>query len=318
MRPLAGKIKTIPKDPQSSLHDETEYSCKEDPSCKDTGFHFYRVHQKTDESINEPDYVTRFNRGEISDHTEWVQFSTECNCRKREREIKRQDRIIGSSRLSPKFQKRTFDRVIWLDPEDWEDKKDQEAVADLVKGQRKAFQIVTEYTENWEEMAINGKGFGLYGDPGVFKTHLLAAKTLKLLDRGISSVFVNTDQLFSEIRKCYETDDTGTVKRVRPSEIIDLVRTAPDLSLDDIGTEDPGSKLMRVFYEILNHRYEWELPTSFSTNLSDEELKNHLTNKTHRRLSEPAAGRCCMIKGPSFERILLKLSTEKRRKYEVN
>lgn len=215
------------------------------------------------------------------------------------------EKLLSTSNLSPKFRKRTFAAIHFLDPNDFKP-ADQEMVTKMMQQQEKAFQMVWDYCQNWEQHKVQGNGFGLFGDVGTAKTHLLAAKTNFLLEKGIQSVQVNTADLFEEIRSTFNVGPDGkATSQKRSSEILDLLKTCEDLSLDDIGTERPSPWVMEILYNILNHRYEHELPVSFTTNNSPEELQEHL-GKSYRRLIEPALGRMSMIRGMSFDQLLMR------------
>lgn len=298
----------MPVGPKIYSSSDPVYECKENPCCKDLGLILLYRHagdpengvESTGETIGEMEYVRRFNQKEIN-FLEWDKTSVVCGC-----EIKKNKRkeLIRVTRISKKFMKRTFETIEILDPENFKDPEDKKEVTKLSQSQRRALRVIGEYLDNYEENRMDGKGFALYGSGGVGKTHMLAAKTLWLIEKDVQSVFVNFSEILEEIRNCYETDgDEKTSRQVKPSEIINLMKSAEDLSLDDIGKERPSPWVLEVLYNIMNHRYEEELPTSFSTNLSDEELKSHVGQFIHRRLTEPCAGRMMIIEGPSYERI---------------
>jgi DNA replication protein DnaC len=296
---LIEKIRTMKKVEMASLQKVEEPSCKEDPDCRDGWIIKYR-HQVSGEEISISQYVSLPN----SDKRQtWSEVARECRCWMIEKKRRKTERILESSRLSPRFKKRTFDTFIWLDLDKYDEKLKPD-IEKLVHGQRIGYRIALDYTINWEDHAARGEGFALFGDYGTGKTHLLAAKTIYLLERGIQSVFVNTAEIFQEIRNCFDVDDSGkAVRQIRASDILDLLKTCEDLSLDDVGKEKPSEWVRDVFYQIINHRYDHELPTSFTTNCSAEELKAHVGPATYRRLTEPCKGRAITIKGPSFDMI---------------
>jgi DNA replication protein DnaC len=304
---MAVKMQTLSL-PNEQPEDLSQYDCM---ICKDQRLEmFYRNvgRRKAGELIYDPNFPRDeeisaddfFKRVDPKYAACWIHSSRECICVERIRKQRQMDRLLATSNMSPKFKKRTFDNIRWLDPKDFKE-QDRPEVELLMTGQRKAYETVLDYCINWESYRADGKGFGLLGDVGTAKTHLLAAKTNFLLQRGIQSVFVNTQDLFDEIRSCFEIDEKGKpIKEIRQSEILELLKKCEDLSLDDVGTEKPTEWVMEKYYNILNYRYEHELPTSFTSNNTLEELKVHL-GKSYRRLIEPAMGRVRLIKGPSFE-----------------
>jgi DNA replication protein DnaC len=278
----------------------SDYQCKEDPCCQDKGFFIRYQDLRTGQIIGEMDY---FKIADPEIQVLWQPIYQKCPCEEKKQKREKMERILESSRLTPKFKKRTFDRFVWLDPQDF-DEEDQPEVEQLVSDQRKAYQFVIDYCIHHEDHAEDGEGFALFGDYGTGKTHLLAASVIYLLERGIHAVYVSTTEVLQEIRKCFEPDESGKVARqVKPSEIIDLLKKADFLALDDVGKENQTVWVREVFYSIINYRYEHELPTAFTTNCTAEELKVHVGPATYRRLTEPAAGRAIKVKGPSYDMI---------------
>lgn len=234
----------------------------------------------------------------------WTDEANQCSCVERLRKQKEMDRILASSNLSPRFRQRRFDTIEFLNPDDFP-KKYQEEVQNLVAGQRTAYQLVLDYCINYDRHSKRGEGFGLLGDVGTAKTHFLGAAVNYLTERGIQAVHFNTQDLFREIRSTFNLDSDGKpLKQVRESEILDLMRNCDFLSLDDVGTEKPTEWVQEKFYEILNYRYEYHKPTAFSTNNTLKELEGHL-GKSYRRLVEPCLGRMAVIKGMSFDQLLV-------------
>ena len=279
--------------------DLSHYDCV---ICKDQEWIPKREHDETKERIT----LDEFFGGAVdpSDAYLWTKEIHEaCNCQKRKAERRKMEQLLQGSGMSKKFKKRTFDTIIWLDPREYDEPWDQE-VEKLTAQQREAYEMVLDYCINFDQYQANGEGLGLFGDVGTAKTHLLAAKTNFLITKGIQSVWINTSELFKQLRDSFEKDDQGKpISGTRASEIINLLMTCEDLSLDDLGKEKPTSFVLDTFYHIINHRYEEELPVSFTTNCTAEELKDHIGPATYRRLVEPAAGRMMMIRGHSFDQI---------------
>lgn len=288
--------------------DPQEYECKEDPCCQDKTF-FIRYRLSENNSKRYPDLkvdIPEKDYHPIEDPMIKVMYHSymrDCPCGPKKARAARMKNLWEKSQLTPRFKKRTFDRFVFLDPANFK-AEDQPDVETLVDYQRKAYAITLDYCINFDHHAAAGEGFALFGDVGVGKTHLLASKTIYLVERGIQSVFKNTTDLFQEIRSSYEIGQDGKpTQRISATDYIELLKNCDDLSLDDVGKEKPTEWVRELFYSIINHRYEHELPTSFTTNCSAEDLKAHLGSATYRRLTEPAAGRALNVKGTSFDMI---------------
>ena len=93
----------------------------------------------------------------------------------------------------------------------------------------------------------------------------------------------------------------------RPEEQIkewvdDNITTPEILILDDLGSEKITEYLRTTFYYIFNEREIWERPTIITSNLSLEELDNHLG----ARVSSRIAGSCEVLKFTGKDRRLEK------------
>lgn len=296
--------------------DLTEYDCS---ICKDKTLIFSKVNSgirpnPKAEKVFDPDFPEGFEIlaaewGPPTVNPEnahlWESMAKQCFCVELKRKQREMDRIMATSNLSPRFKKRRFDTIAWLDPRDF-NQRDVPEVEQLMSDQRKAYDTVLNYCINFETHQKLGQGFGLFGDGGTAKTHLLAAAVNYLLERKIQAVHVNTLEILEEIKATYETDEFGKpTKEIRASEIVNLIKTCEYLSFDDVGTEKSTDWVREKFYEIINHRYENEMPTVFSTNYTIEELQIHL-GRSYRRLIEPCLGRMAVIKGTSYEQLIIR------------
>jgi DNA replication protein DnaC len=287
---------------ESNQEDLPQYDCI---LCRDKEWIHKREHHETKERITLDEYYG----GSVNpaDAYHWTkEIHVECECSIRKKKQRKIQQLLKGSGMSKRFRKRTFDSILWLDPYDFEDPWNIE-VEKLVHQQRDAYNLTLEYCVNFEQHQGAGEGIGLFGDVGTAKTHILAAKTNYLNSKGIQSVWINTSELFKDLRDSFDKDENGKpISGTRASEIINLLMECEDLSLDDLGKEKPTDFVLETFYNIVNHRYEEELPTSFSTNCTAKELEDHLGAATYRRLVEPAASRMTKIRGHSFEQIVRK------------
>jgi DNA replication protein DnaC len=106
----------------------------------------------------------------------------------------------------------------------------------------------------------------LRGSYGCGKTHLAAAIANECLSRGQPVLFVNVPDLLDHLRATY-----GPNSEVSFDQRFEEVRDAPVLILDDLGTQNATPWAQEKLYQILNHRYNAQLPTVITTNqdLSD-------------------------------------------------
>src|SRR4030042_1497164 len=101
----------------------------------------------------------------------------------------------------------------------------------------------------------------LRGGYGCGKTHLAASIANECLLRGQPVLLVNVPDLLDHLRATYGPDS-----EVRFDERFEEVRDAPVLILDDLGTQNATPWAQEKLYQILNHRYNAQLPTVVTTN----------------------------------------------------
>jgi DNA replication protein DnaC len=115
------------------------------------------------------------------------------------------------------------------------------------------------------------RGWFLYGDAGHGKTHQASALLLHLLEkdpgfqrRGFR--WVNVPEMLFELRSSYGNDPRYE------RELISSCSTVGWLCLDDLGAEKISDWTLSTLYLIINKRYERELTTVITSNLSLDEM----------------------------------------------
>jgi len=127
------------------------------------------------------------------------------------------------------------------------------------------------------------RGILLYGPPGTGKTHLATALLRNVIEfKGLRGIFCDFRGLLMDLRSSYEN-------RGPSSEILDVVRKAPLLVLDDVGAERNTEWAREIFAEIVNYRYTQSLPTVITTNLrfdvySSDSFVEKFDERTESRL----------------------------------
>lgn len=168
---------------------------------------------------------------------------------------RRQEKLLNDSNLGKKFRDRTFNNF---------DRKRNE----------KAYDDAVMYASTFKDQF--GKGLIFMGSVGTGKTHLAAAITHYLTEHGIPVKFGNIVELFDSIRDAYSTDD----------EILSELKGLPVLVIDDLGKERKTDWTTEKIYEIVNYRYEHELPIIVTTNCTREQLQKRLGEATMSRVME--------------------------------
>ncbi|HOG46362.1 MAG TPA: ATP-binding protein, partial [Anaerolineae bacterium] len=136
---------------------------------------------------------------------------------------------------------------------------------ELARDERDNLRNVLEVARNY---AAAPQGWlVLMGEYGCGKTHLAAAIANERVANGHPALFVVVPDLLDYLRAAFNPSSTTSLDRR-----FDEVRSAPLLVLDDLGTQSATPWAQEKLYQLLNHRYNAQLPTVITTSMSLEEL----------------------------------------------
>lgn len=152
----------------------------------------------------------------------------------------------------------------------------------------------------WEE----GAGLYLYGPPGNGKSHLAGALVNAVIAAETEAVFITGVGLLQRIRETYK-------RREGESErgILEHYAGAKVLVLDDLGTENFTPDTGRLFYTLINRRYEHRgrklivtsnlSPADLALQWSKSGVEQHVAHKIIDRIRELCDNHFVCIKAPS-------------------
>ncbi len=132
----------------------------------------------------------------------------------------------------------------------------------------KAFEAAQQFAETPRNWLV------LMGGYATGKTHLAAAIGNYRHALGSSPMFVVTPDLLDHLRATFNPNSTVSYDR-----LFNDVRTASLLILDDLGTQSATPWAKEKLYQILNYRYNAELPTVITTSSSLEELDPRILSR---------------------------------------
>lgn len=118
----------------------------------------------------------------------------------------------------------------------------------------------------------------LVGPSGCGKTHLAAAIANERISRGQPAFFISTPDLLDRLRSTFNPNS-----EIPYDEFFDQVRNAPLLVLDDLGAQTSTPWAKEKLDQLLNHRFNSELPTVIVTIIPIEQLGDRICT----RLTDP-------------------------------
>jgi DNA replication protein DnaC len=150
---------------------------------------------------------------------------------------------------------------------------------------KKAYDTALDFAkapEGWLVfMGVNGCG----------KTHLAAAIANHVLQEGKAVKFVVVPDLLDHLRSTFSPQSP-----VSYDHLFEEVKNAPLLILDDLGKQTTTPWAEEKLYQIINHRYNHQLPTVFTTNCSLDEIDSPISS----RLADPKIGVVWNINAPDY------------------
>lgn len=148
--------------------------------------------------------------------------------------------------------------------------------------QQKTLSTCAKYAHHFDEVLKRGASLILCGKPGTGKTHLAVGIGLHAMHHFHSTVmFTTAMRMMRMVTDTYDRGSEKTVTRV----VGELV--FPDLLIiDEVGVQVGSDNEKRIFFDVLNERYEKRKPTIFLSNLDIAGVKSFLGERVYDRLKE--------------------------------
>ena len=134
----------------------------------------------------------------------------------------------------------------------------------------KAKQIAIDYAENIYAHLAFGTNLVIegLGKVGTGKTHLACSIAHSAIEQGVPTKFINVVSMISELK-----ESINIPQFIKSYADIDL------LIIDDLGKEKNSEFVSRTVYQIINIRYEKEIPTIITTEGAMSTMTSHYKEK---------------------------------------
>jgi len=142
------------------------------------------------------------------------------------------------------------------------------------------------------QFAEEPQGWLVFAGPsGSGKTHLAAAIAGRCIETGRAALFMVVPDLLDHLRAAYQPGS-----EVGYDDLFEMLRSAPVLLLDDLGTQSATPWAAEKLFQLINHRYGAQLPSVITTNLDlenfDGRIRSRLSDADLSRVHhlEPGSG----------------------------
>lgn len=146
-------------------------------------------------------------------------------------------------------------------------------------GSEKCLRIAKQYVnefDSWE-----GESLMFWGEPGNGKSHLSAAISNELTNKGKQVVFISMPDLLDKIRATFNRDSVES-----EAQIMKALQLCDLLVIDDIGAEKVSEWVQEVIFRIVDGRYKKMKPILITSNLEPKDLAERIGKRAYDRLVE--------------------------------
>lgn len=183
----------------------------------------------------------------------------------------RLERRLGAAMIPPRFAGKSFD--------------DYRATGK----QAKVLDVCREYAENFRDHYNAGRCLLLVGNVGTGKTHLASAIAEHIIrEHGAMAVYRTLHSLMQYVKGSFDNHSEYT-----EAQAYEALVSPQLLIIDEIGSTKQTEFEQATLFNVINGRYEQQVPTLVISNLMPTELEKALGDRVMDRLREN--GGLCLV-----------------------
>ncbi|MBI2328764.1 MAG: ATP-binding protein [Chloroflexi bacterium] len=149
----------------------------------------------------------------------------------------------------------------------------------------KAFQLALDFARSPDGWIV------LQGVNGCGKTHLAAAIVNYRYQVKKPALFIVVPDFLDHLRSTFSPES-----RISYDRLFESVKSTPLLVLDDFGKQTTTPWAQEKLYQVINYRYNAQLPTVITTNSSTDELDSPILS----RFADPKISTLFNITAPDY------------------
>lgn len=147
--------------------------------------------------------------------------------------------------------------------------------------QRAALAGVRDYADGFGREGAQGRCLLMLGTVGTGKTHLACALVQAVMDGGRSARYLTAMDLSAYVREAYDRDSMMTERQALAEFAVPTL-----LVIDEVGRQRSTEFEQLVLWQVINARYERQLPTVLVSNLNPQRMEDFLGASAMDRLRE--------------------------------
>lgn len=140
--------------------------------------------------------------------------------------------------------------------------------------------LLKRYVGRFDSNEKNIGGLFVLGTPGNGKTHLLISTGKEIARLGKNVVYRNFYDIADEVKS------TWGQSSVSASEVYQRYITPELLIVDEVGESPANEHLRAIAFKVINGRYEKLKPTIIISNLTIEQIGEHISERSVGRIQE--------------------------------